>query len=62
MITSMIIVEGAKQIMLTPETEHEKEILELINPEDKNIEIVLKRGNFTDEYEHAKLQIQVENI
>lgn len=53
---SIVIVEGAKQIMLTPETDHEKQALKFINPEDE-IKVVAKWGSFTNEYEHAQLQV-----
>jgi hypothetical protein len=53
---SIVIVEGAKQIMLTPETEHEKQALNFINPEDE-ISVVSKRGGFCDDFSHANLQV-----
>jgi hypothetical protein len=53
---SIVIIEGAKQIMLTPETEHEKQALKFINPED-TLKVVSRWGSFTNEYEHAKLKV-----
>ena len=53
---SIVIVEGAKQIMLTPETEHEKQALKFINPKDP-LKVVSLWGSFTNEYSHAKLQV-----
>ena len=53
---SIVIVEGAKQIMLTPETEHEKQALKFINPKDE-ITVVSKCGSFSDKYNHANLQV-----
>lgn len=53
---SMVIHEKAKQIMLTPETEHEKEALKHIGLGDK-LEIVSKWGSFGDE-SHANLQVK----
>ena len=53
---SIVIVEGAKQIMLTPETDHEKQALKFINPKDE-ITVVAKWGNFSDKYSHADLQV-----
>lgn len=44
---SMIIVEGAKQIMITPETEHEKEVLRYIEPNDE-LSVVSKIGTLYD--------------
>ena len=55
---SVVIVEGAKQIMLTPETEHEKQALRLISPKDE-ITVVSKRGGFCDKYSHANLQVSM---
>ena len=54
---SIVIVEGAKQIMLTPETKHEKQALRFINPND-TLKVVSRWGNFTGEYEHAHLQVE----
>lgn len=53
---SVVIIEGAKQIMLTPETDHEKESLSYINPDSK-VNIVMKNGSFGDEDSHANYQI-----
>jgi len=53
---SIVIVEGAKQIMMTPETEHEKKALRFINPEDE-LKVVSKWGSFCDGYNHANLQV-----
>lgn len=41
----IVISEGVKQLMLTPETDHEIEALSYITPEDK-IDTVVKRGAF----------------
>ena len=54
---SIVIVEGAKQIMLTPETEHEKQALKFINPQD-TLKVVSRWGSFTNEYKHAELQVE----
>lgn len=54
---SIVIVEGAKQIMLTPETDHEQQALKFINPED-TLEVVSKWGTFTDRHTHANLQLE----
>lgn len=53
---SIVIVEGAKQIMLTPETDHEKQALKFINPED-TLKVVTRWGSFTNEHSHAQLQV-----
>jgi hypothetical protein len=44
---SVLLVEDAKQIMLTPENEHEKSALKMIAPGDA-IEAVTKWGTFMD--------------
>lgn len=56
---SIVIVEGAKQIMMTPETDHEKDSLKFINHDDK-LEVVSRWGKFCDrkESQHAGLQTQ----
>ncbi|MCK4891451.1 MAG: hypothetical protein KAS78_02165 [Candidatus Pacebacteria bacterium] len=53
---SIVIVEGAKQIMLTPETDHEKQALKFINPEN-TLKVVSRWGSFTNDYSHAQLQV-----
>ncbi len=53
---SLIIIEGAKQIMMTPETNHEKQALRIINPNDE-LKVVSKWGSFSDKHKHANLQI-----
>lgn len=47
MKTSIIIAEGVKQIMFTPETENEKVALKMISTND-NIHTVIKSGTFYD--------------
>jgi len=54
---SIVLVEGAKQIMLTPETKHEKQALRFINPED-TLKVVSRWGTFANDYQHAKLQVE----
>jgi len=53
---SIIITDEAKQIMMTPETEHEKQALKFINPKDE-LKVVSRWGRFTNEYTHAQLQV-----
>ena len=50
MKTAILIADGVKQIMLTPETEAEKEALSYISPSDK-IHTVIKRGTFHEDPE-----------
>ena len=45
---SIVIVEGSKQIMLTPETDHEKQALKFVNPKD-TLKVVSHWGQFADE-------------
>jgi hypothetical protein len=53
---AIVIVEGAKQIIMTPETDHEKHALRFINPKDV-LKVVSRWGTFGGEYEHAKLHV-----
>lgn len=46
MKTTIVIQEGITQIVLTPETDQEKSILNMIN--NKGVETVMKVGNFCD--------------
>ena len=46
MKTTLVIQDGVNQIVLTPESDYEKNILNLVNPKD--IETTIKVGNFTD--------------
>jgi len=45
MKTAILITEGVKQIMFTPENDNEKEALKYISPDD-DIHIVIKTGSF----------------
>lgn len=47
MKTAILITDGVKQIMFTPETEAEKQALKMISP-DEEIHTVIKRGSFSD--------------
>jgi len=42
---AIVIADGLKQIMFTPETQNEKDALGMITPED-NISIDIKTGSF----------------
>ena len=54
---SLIIVEGAKQIMMTPETDHEKDALKMIGKDD-TLQVVKKHwGNFGNDWDKAQYQI-----
>lgn len=46
MKTTLVIQDGVNQIVLTPESDYEKNILNLVN--SKNVETTIKVGNFTD--------------
>lgn len=45
MKTAILLADGVKQIMFTPETENEKQALRMISP-DEEIHTVVKRGSF----------------
>ena len=47
MKTAILLADGVKQIMFTPETDSECKALKLITPDD-NIHTVIKTGNFHD--------------
>jgi hypothetical protein len=53
---SILITEGAKQVMMTPQNDHEKEALKMIAPDDV-LKAVAKRGQFDDSYRHANFQV-----
>lgn len=53
---AVLLVDGAKQIMLTPETDHEKTALKMIAPTDK-IEAVTKWGHYGEGERHAGVEI-----
>lgn len=46
MKTAILLADGVKQIMFTPETESEKDALNLITADD-DIHTVIKRGTFS---------------
>ena len=47
MKTAILITEGEKQIMFTPENDSEKEALKYISPHDE-IHTIIKKGTFSD--------------
>ena len=53
---SLVITEGAKQIMMTPETEHERAALRMIAPGD-TLRTVSQWGSFGDERKHVSYQV-----
>jgi len=53
---SIVLTDGAKQIMMTPETDHEKEALKMIAPDDV-LKVVSRWGSFGNEREHTQYQI-----
>ena len=57
---SIVITEGAKQIMMTPETKTEKTALKYIAPDDE-LKVVNKTstfmGNFSNKNEHVNYQV-----
>lgn len=50
MKVAVIISEGIKQVMFTPENEQEKLALKMISPND-SIELAVKSGSFYSDYE-----------
>ena len=48
---SIVIAEGEKQIMMTPETDTERQALKFITPND-NIEIATQWGTYDNEPSH----------
>ncbi len=50
---AVLLLDGAKQVMLTPETEHEKQALKMIAPGDK-LEAMAKWGTFRDKEHYGK--------
>ena len=53
MKTAIILVDGAKQIMFTPENRTEEQSLKMISADD-DINIVVKQGSF---YGHGKNEV-----
>lgn len=48
---SIVIADGVKQVMMTPETDHERMALKWISPTD-DIEIATKQGTYDDKPNH----------
>lgn len=48
---SIVIAEGEKQIMISPETDHERQALKFITPTD-DIEIASEWGTYDSEPRH----------
>lgn len=53
---SLVITEGAKQIMMTPENDHERKALRFIQPED-NLKAVSRWGTFDNEPNHCSYNV-----
>lgn len=49
MKTAIIIADGVKQIMFTPENDSERQALKMITPDD-DISLDIKSGTFYDSY------------
>lgn len=52
---SLVIADGYKQVMMTPENDHEKQAIKFIHPEDK-LEAVAKIGTYDNEPSHYGYQ------
>ena len=48
---AIVIADGYKQVMMSPENEHEREALKYINPEDE-LKTVARKGTFDDKPSH----------
>ncbi len=55
---SLVITEGYKQVMFQPETEHEKNALKMIAPDDVLVGVA-KRGTFDNEDKYANETIHM---
>jgi len=53
---SLVIADGVKQIMMTPENDHERECLNYISPKDE-LKVVSKKGTFDDKEQHIGYQV-----
>lgn len=53
---SIVISEGIKQVMFTPETESEKQALSMLTSDD-NIEVAIKKGAFADRRERYGYEV-----
>ena len=60
MKTAIVIANGIKQIMFTPETEDERQALKLITIND-DITLDIKRGRFYDNMPSSAAGYMVEN-
>jgi len=49
---SVVIADGVKQVMMTPESDHEREALRWIAPSDSVEIATAKWGTFDDEAKH----------
>ena len=52
---SIVIADGYKQVMMTPENDHEKEALQYINVND-TLKTVAKKGTYDDKPRHYGMQ------
>lgn len=58
MKTAILLTDGVKQIMFTPENKNEKQALKMISPDDK-IRVVVKTGTFGSASLDKVLGVQV---
>lgn len=49
MKVAIIISDGVKQVMFTPENDSEKQALKMITPDD-NIKLAIRQGSFHTDY------------
>ena len=55
---SIVIADGYKQVMMTPETDHEKEAIKFIAPDD-TLKAVSKKGTFDDKPNHYGMNVSM---
>lgn len=58
MKVSIVVADGYKQIMMTPESEHEKEVMKYIEPDD-TLQVVQKKGTFDGEMSHFGMNVSM---
>ena len=55
---SIVIADGYKQIMMTPENDHEREALKYIEP-DSTLHTVAKKGTYDDKLQHYGMNTEM---
>lgn len=55
---SLVIADGYKQVMMTPESDHEREAMRHIEPSD-TLQVVQKQGAFDDKPTHYSYNVSL---